>query len=134
MSAGFIAQKGAAEPAAHHPGDAARFHARRTILLPPINLHATGDSPTRDRNAQPGAKTSSPRRAASLTGARARRKFTFRIDDDRHAAFCRAAETRAVSRQQLLTLALDEFLARQVNGGSAGPLLPTNAAARPSAF
>lgn len=52
--------------------------------------------------------------AARLTGAATaeKRKFTFRIDPARHADFCRAAETRNVSRQRLLTEALDELLKR----------------------
>ena len=100
MNEEFLAQKGAA----------ARFHARRTIMLPAINL------PT------PAAQTESPRirgpvylpRAARLTGVATaeKRKFTFRIDPVRHAAFCRAAEARNVSRQRLLTQALDELLER----------------------
>lgn len=110
MSEEFLAQKGAAAPAATHPGGAARFHARRTIMLPAINLPA------------PAAQTETPTirgtvylpRAARLTGVATaeKRKFTFRIDPVRHAAFCRAAEARSISRQRLLTQALDELLER----------------------
>ncbi len=110
MSDGFVAHKGAAVPAATHPGDAARFHARRTIVLPAINLHATTEqgvvAVARDRTR--------PSRVAHLngTGATERRKFTFRIDAARHAEFCRMAESRNVSRQRLLTEALDALLHR----------------------
>lgn len=110
MSDGFVVRKGAAVPAATHPGDAARFHARRTIVLPAINLHMaamqTDTTIARSRAHSP--------RAARLTGAAApgRRKFTFRIEPGRHAAFCRAAESQNISRQRLLTEALDALLHR----------------------
>ena len=110
MNDGIVARKGTAVPAATHPGDAARFHARRTVVLPAINLHAmTTQSDSTDARRQ-----TQPWRAARLTGATtsAKRKFTFRIDMARHAAFCRAAESRNVSRQQLLTEALDALLRR----------------------
>lgn len=71
------------------------------------------------------------RRVASLVGDELRRKFTFRIDHERHAAFCRAAEDRAISRQRLLTRALDEFLAR-AGAHAAGPGFPDSAVADPA--
>ncbi|MEP4378313.1 MAG: hypothetical protein ABJ215_03130 [Alphaproteobacteria bacterium] len=110
MSDPLLVRKGAAVPAATHPGDAARFHARRTILLPAINLHMTVPQSA----ANIARSRLQPPRAARLTGPAAteKRKFTFRIDTTRHSAFCRAAEARNVSRQRLLTEALDALLAR----------------------
>ena len=110
MSDEFVVRKGAAAPAAAHPGGIARFHARRAIVLPAINLH-NASKHAQVSGAPPPTK---PRRAARLTGTAAveRRKFTFRIDPARHAEFCRAAELRNVSRQHLLTTALDELLRR----------------------
>jgi hypothetical protein len=133
VSTDLIARKGLAEPAAHHAGDAARFHARRTIVLPAINLHAAGDGGTaRGAHANRSAPaTGQRRRAASLVGDEPRRKFTFRIDHERHAAFCRAAEDRAISRQRLLTRALDEFLAR-AGARATGPGFPDSAVADPA--
>lgn len=111
MTKNLIAQKGAATPAATHPGDAARFHARRTVVLPAINLHVTparAEPPTDLGQEQ-------PKRAARLIASpnAEKRKFTFRIDPTRHAAFCAAADARNVSRQRLLTEALDAFLAQR---------------------
>lgn len=119
MSDGFVMQKGAAVTAATHPGDAARFHARRTIMLPAINLHASAvqaDAPLARR----------PSRAAQLDGTTAaeKRKFTFRIDAARHAAFCQAAESRNVSRQRLLTEALDDLLRRTGHTADMAPTHP----------
>lgn len=110
MNNEFIAQKGAAAPAATHPGGAARFHARRTIMLPAISLHLTA---TQTDAANDRGRTQPPR-AARLTGAATteKRKFTFRIDAERHAAFCHVASSRNISRQRLLTEALDALLAR----------------------
>lgn len=116
MSDGFVMQKGAAVPAATHPGDAARFHARRTIMLPAINLHASAvqaDAPLARR----------PSRAARLDGTTAA-EFTFRIDAARHAAFCQAAESRNVSRQRLLTEALDALLRRTGHTADMAPTHP----------
>jgi hypothetical protein len=109
MSDEFVVRKGAAVPAATHPGDAARFHARRTIVLPAINLHAS--TQTEYSNARGRYQ---PPRTARLTGPASaeKRRFTFRIDPARHAAFCRAAESQNVSRQRLLSDALDALLVR----------------------
>jgi hypothetical protein len=119
MSDGFVVQKGAAVPAATHPGDAARFHARRTIMLPAINLHATAE-----QNVVAVARGRTRRsRAAHLNGTAAaeKRKFTFRIDTARHAEFCRMAESRNISRQRLLTEALDALLHRAGHAADAAP-------------
>jgi len=127
MTDGFVMQKGAAVPAAAHPGDAARFHARRTIILPAINLHAT---PAQTGTAIARSRAHTPR-AAQLdgTGAAERRKFTFRIDPVRHAAFCRMAEARNISRQRLLTEALDALLHR---AGNTADQAPTHPEAKPA--
>jgi len=154
MSEEFLAQKGAAAPATTHPGGAARFHARRTIVLPPINLNLAANRTESLGDRSPDR----PPRTARLTepAATEKRKFTFRIDPMRHAAFCRAAESRNVSRQRLLTDALDDLLRRldqrpdQTGSGTAGtspgdlpsnhqpngaaPLLPGSAAALPLPF
>jgi len=121
MSDEFLVRKGAAVPAATHPGDAARFHARRTIILPSINLHMTPAPP----DAEIVRARSRPQRAARLTGEATaeKRKFTFRIDAARHAAFCRAAEIRNISRQRLLTEALDALLDRM---GHAPDIVPAH--------
>jgi hypothetical protein len=110
MNNEFIARKGAAAHAASHPGGAARFHARRTIMLPAISLHMTA---TQTDAANDRGQTQPPR-AARLTRAATteKRKFTFRIDAQRHAAFCHVARSRNISRQRLLTEALDALLAR----------------------
>lgn len=134
MTDDLIARKGAATPAAIHPGDAARFHARRTVVLPAINLHMTA------MQTEPAIDTGRerPKRAARLIASPVteKRRFTFRIDPARHAAFCRAAETRNVSRQRLLTEALDAFLARLGHAPGAvgpGPDVPRNATHEPGA-
>lgn len=126
MSGGLVARKGAAFPAATHAGDAARFHARRTIVLPAIHLHTAPAQPVAAGRPD-GAR---PRRPARLTGGGgpARRKFTFRIDPVRHAAFCRAAEERKLSRQQLLTEALDALLARLEDGNAEHRCTPESGA------
>lgn len=144
MSDEFLVRKGEAVPAATHPGDAARFHARRTIVLPAINLHITATQ----ADATNARALARPPRTARLTGAPTTRKkkFTFRVDPARHTAFCRAAEMQNVSRQRLLTEALDVLLrrlghmpdavptpsketTRATFEPSSGALLPDNAAA-----
>lgn len=110
MSNGFLAQKGTATPAATHPGGVARFHACRTIVLPAINLHTVSKPVTTPGH--PGPALPQPAARLTRTAAIEKRKFTFRIDPARHAAFCRAAESQNVSRQRLLTDALDDLLRR----------------------
>ena len=112
MSDGFVVQKGAAVPAA-------RFRARRTIMLPAINLHATSEQSV----VAVARGRTRPSRVTRLngTGTTERRKFTFRIDAARHAEFCRMAESRNVSRQRLLTEALDALLHRAEHTADAAP-------------
>lgn len=106
MTAGFLARKGEANPATTHHGGASRFQAQRVVVLPPIALHRTSVS-----NAAPHKL---PRRAANMAkpfrAPVTRRKFTFRIEQDRHSAFCTASDQLGISRQELLTRALDSYL------------------------
>jgi hypothetical protein len=55
-----------------------------------------------------------PRRAANMAkpfqAPIHRRKFTFRVEPERHAAFSAAADEMGISRQELLTRALDSYL------------------------
>ena len=108
MSDDLRARKGAAVPAPERPGDRARIR-RRVVVLPPIDLHAERED---DGPAGPGrAPDAAGPRPDKRRGAD-RRRFTFRIDPVRHAAFAAAAERRGVSRQRLLTEALDALLAK----------------------
>lgn len=120
MSAGFLARKGEANPAATHHGGESRFQARRVIVLPPIALH-------REHGRAPSA-TDVPRRAADMSRPRRapvrRRKFTFRIAPDRHEKFCDAASRLGISRQELLTRALDSYL-DTLRDDAADPPRPT---------
>lgn len=106
MQDGLLARKGEANPATTHHGGESRFQARRVVVLPPIALHRphNGDA----------TRIGGPRRAANMARPfRApvrRRKFTFRIEPERHAAFCAAADEMGISRQELLTHALDSYL------------------------
>lgn len=144
MSDDLLARKGRAAPAASHPGGESRFHGRRTIVLPPIGISGAAT----DGATSPGDGTRRPARAARLTGpgAQDKRKFTFRIDLARHKAFCEVAEQRSISRQKLLTEALDALLLRLGHpvgtpgtpGEAAAPIpaagatmLPDNVAALP---
>jgi hypothetical protein len=106
MSEGLLARKGEANPATTHHGGESRFQARRIIVLPPIPLQRPADSTS------PQEKL--PRRAANMAKPAKppikRRKFTFRIEPERHAAFCNTAESLGISRQELLTRALDAYL------------------------
>lgn len=102
----LLAQKGEAFPATSHYGGESRFQERRVVELPPIVLG--GDS----RGCHGGAANTGRMRGAgpARTPAMHRRKFTFRIEPERHAAFCAAAERLGISRQELLTRALDAYL------------------------
>jgi len=106
MTEGLLARKGEANPATTHHGGESRFQAQRVVVLPPIALHRipVGESGQRIL----------PRRAANMAKPlRApvnRRKFTFRIEPDRHATFCAAADKLGISRQEFLTRALDAYL------------------------
>lgn len=106
MHEGLLARKGEANPATTHHGGESRFQARRIVVLPPIALHRPHD---------PNAtRTALPRRAANMAkpfqAPIHRRKFTFRVEPERHAAFCAAADEMGISRQELLTRALDSYL------------------------
>lgn len=106
MSLDLLARKGEANPATTHHGGESRFQARRVIVLPPIALHrGPGSDP---------ANHTPLRRAASMTHParprERRKKFTFRIEPVRHRSFCAAADMLGISRQELLTRALDAYL------------------------
>jgi hypothetical protein len=107
MSEGLLARKGEANPAAAHHGGESRFQARRVIILPSIALQHS------DRH--PGTRNRGMRHPALMTELPSprtkRKKFTFRIEPDRHADFCAVADELGISRQKLLTQALDTFLA-----------------------
>ena len=126
MSRHLLAKKGEANPAAVHPGGESRFQARRVIVLPSLMLKS---------DTRPAATLPQPPRPAAKMAERPserRRKFTFRIAPDRHARFCRHAEMLEISRQELLTRALDAFLAEAGEAGTAHdhaaqPLLPFTA-------
>lgn len=123
MSLDLLARKGEANPATTHHGGESRFQARRVIVLPPIALHR-GVTPEPVPHA-------SVRRAASMTGTakprEKRKKFTFRIEPVRHRSFCAAADMLGISRQELLTRALDAYLdAHAISTTPQGPVIPTN--------
>lgn len=103
----ILARKGEACPATSHYGGESRFQERRVIELPAIALGGDIRSLRRSPNEDQG------RPASGLTHRPAvqRRKFTFRVEPDRHEAFCEAANLLGISRQELLTRALDAYLA-----------------------
>jgi hypothetical protein len=140
VSDDLTASKGTAVPAPERPGEAART-VRRIIVLPPIRLQAEpteATAPHTNEHARAAAAL-----APGGSHGEERRKFTFRIDAPRHAAFAAAAERRGISRQRLLTEALDELLAKlghanfsSTQGGpldadGAATLLPEGVAALP---
>lgn len=107
MSIDLLARKGEANPATTHHGGESRFQARRVVVLPPIAFHR---ALTSERGGEPRFRRAA-NMAKPLRAPVKRRKFTFRIEPDRHEVFCAAAEILGVSRQQLLTQALDAYLA-----------------------
>lgn len=106
MTEVLLARKGEANPATTHHGGESRFQAQRVVVLPPIALHRM--------TAMDVGQHRLPRRAANMAkpfrAPVTRRKFTFRIEPERHKAFCAAADELGVSRQELLTRALDAYL------------------------
>lgn len=116
MTEGLLARKGEANPATTHHGGESRFQARRVVVLPPIALHRAPD---------PGQRVP-PRRAANVAqpcrAQVARRKFTFRIEPERHQNFCAVADELGISRQELLTRALDAYLHTRRGDLSGSPL------------
>lgn len=106
MNRFLLARKGEAFPATTHYGGESRFQERRVIELPAIALGSENRAHARS------LPHNHIQRAAGLSAASAihRRKFTFRIEPDRHEAFCAAAEQMGISRQELLTRALDAYL------------------------
>lgn len=123
MSLDLLARKGEANPATTHHGDESRFQARRVIVLPPIALHrGSGADPVRDIPLRRPASMGRP-----LKTRERRRKFTFRIEPVRHRSFCAAADMLGISRQELLTRALDAYLdAHAISRAPDGPVIPTN--------
>jgi len=106
MSQALLARKGEANPAATHHGGESRFQAQRIVVLPPIALHrASGWEQSCLKNPRRAANMAKPFRASVK-----RRKFTFRLERPRHAEFCEAADRLGISRQELLTRALDSYL------------------------
>ncbi len=121
MSTHLLARKGEANPATSHPGGESRFQARRVIVLPQLSLKAEAN---RDRRPSPLPK---PAARMGERGGAVRKKFTFRIEPDRHARFCERASALGISRQELLTRALDAYLAERETDTSREPVSPEQA-------
>ncbi|MBO6782086.1 MAG: hypothetical protein JJ899_02260 [Alphaproteobacteria bacterium] len=119
MSEQLLAEKGRANPAAAHHGGESRFQARRVVVLPPLTL----GSDVRTAGATHDERTTPRRPAARMSGQLPgrRKKFTFRIEPDRHERFCRHADALGISRQELLTRALDAFLDNAEKAGKPHP-------------
>lgn len=101
LTAGLLARKGAATPAPRQPGFAAALDAPRV----PFGKAAPFPAPARTANeTAPGPH---------------RQRLTLRLDDRRHLHLRLMSAHFALSRQELIVRALDEFLERHAAGTSA---------------